>query len=401
MIWIVVRGSEDPEDWKANAKVILTDWKDGGGGKVHYGFWEQYNQVRSHVKTTVDKYVKEGYGNFYVTGHSLGGAVAELISMAIGHWHPSPDVRVQMISFGAPGVGDETWVKAFDKIVPLSTRVVNNKDLVTCLPGHNPITGIASRVGNLFTKGSVSNPFKHNIGHFLQWSNNAWRSTRWPSCARTWSIKDHGVARYAGVVMDHARCDHVCWEGTIAGGIAQKQRWGLGGVQPIQDPKEIPKPGGEVMPTICKSHATINPAYSACRASSVWDNNAIGVSHGTGQLDSAQGWSARHNKAGEWWQMDMGSKMTIGGVVTQGRTAHDQYVKSFKVQVSADGSAWTYVDGGHIFKANTADTNFKVENKFDRPVMARFVRIVVQTWNRHISMRAAVLHCLLGADSSN
>ena len=37
---------------------------------------------------------------------------------------------------------------------------IHKQDLVTCLPGHNPITGIASRVGNLFTKGSVSNPFK-------------------------------------------------------------------------------------------------------------------------------------------------------------------------------------------------------------------------------------------------
>jgi len=143
----------------------------------------------------------------------------------------------------------------------------------------------------------------------------------------------------------------------------------------------------------CKSYTTIKPAYSASSASSVWSNNAIGVSHGTGQLDSAQGWSARQNKAGEWWQMDMGTKKQIGGVVTQGRTAHGQYVKSFKVQTSVDGQKWTSVDGGKVFTANTAANNAKVENKFLHPVSTRYVRIVVQTWNGHISMRAAVLLC--------
>jgi len=206
-VWVAVRGSEDTEDWKSNMKFITTEWKDGGGGKVHLGFWQQYMQIRDIVFLNVDSHVKDGYGNFYVTGHSLGGAVAELVAMALAHRHPS--VRVQMINFGAPGVGDETWVKAFDTKIPLSTRIVNNKDLVTCLPGHNPVSGIAARVGNLFTKGSGSNPFQHNIGHFLQWSSKGggWRSSRWPSCARSWSVGDHNILKYANIVVfDHARC---------------------------------------------------------------------------------------------------------------------------------------------------------------------------------------------------
>ena len=74
-----------------------------------------------------------------------------------------------------------------------------------------------------------------------------------------------------------------------------------------------------------------------------------------------------------------------------------QYVKSYKVQVSGDGSSWSDVDGGQVFTANSAANNDKVENLFASPVSARFVRIVVQTWNRHISMRSGVLVCAAAA----
>jgi len=91
--------------------------------------------------------------------------------------------------------------------------------------------------------------------------------------------------------------------------------------------------------------------------------------------------------------MDLGNVQKVVGVVTQGRKGHNQYVKSYKVQTSQDGSSWPYVDGGKIFTANTAGNNVKVGNQFASPIIARFVRIVVQTWNIHISMRAAALVC--------
>ena len=136
-----------------------------------------------------------------------------------------------------------------------------------------------------------------------------------------------------------------------------------------------------------------SPDYSHSSASSVWNSDAMGHSHGKGRLHSNQAWSARVNHAGQWWQMDLGKTKVISGVVTQGRTSHNQYVRSYKVQTSSDGSSWADVDNGKTVTANTAASNAKVENRFALRVSARYVRIVVQTWNRHISMRAAVLVC--------
>jgi len=89
----------------------------------------------------------------------------------------------------------------------------------------------------------------------------------------------------------------------------------------------------------------------------------------------------------------VGSARQIGGVVTQGRTQYSQYVTSYKVEVSSDGSTWADVDGGATFTANSAANDEKVENMFSSPVSGRYVRIVVQSWNSHISLRAGVLFC--------
>ena len=147
--------------------------------------------------------------------------------------------------------------------------------------------------------------------------------------------------------------------------------------------------------------AVCNPSYSECRASSVRNRDPLGVNHGSGRLDSLQGWSAAIDEPGQWWQMDVGSEQRIGGVVTQGRTSNDEYVTSYKVEVSRDASSWTFADGGNIFTANAAASDDMSRNTFAAAVIARYVRIVVQSWNKRISMRAAVLLCGVSADEAS
>ena len=78
----------------------------------------------------------------------------------------------------------------------------------------------------------------------------------------------------------------------------------------------------------CADKQTLVPEYSQSSASSVYANDAIGHSHGQGKLDSPQAWSAATSAAGQYWQMDLGSAQTVGGVVTQGRGAYNQ-VRTF------------------------------------------------------------------------
>ncbi|EKX45742.1 hypothetical protein GUITHDRAFT_43265, partial [Guillardia theta CCMP2712] len=101
-------------------------------------------------------------------------------------------------------------------------------------------------------------------------------------------------------------------------------------------------------------------------------------------------WSAKQNKVGEWMQIDGGEIQSIAGVVVQGRRDWDQWVTTFKVEVSDDGGKWVEVECGRIFDGNS-DRNTKVYVPFPTPVVGRYVRIYPQTWTNHMSMRAAIL----------
>jgi hypothetical protein len=89
-------------------------------------------------------------------------------------------------------------------------------------------------------------------------------------------------------------------------------------------------------------------------------------------------------------QMDLGLTMNVVGVVTQGRKNWNQWVTSYQVSTSADGKSWKSAGGTYT---GNRDRSSKVKGMFPSPVLARYVRISVQTWLGHISMRAAALAC--------
>ncbi|XP_019626183.1 PREDICTED: uncharacterized protein LOC109471335 [Branchiostoma belcheri] len=115
------------------------------------------------------------------------------------------------------------------------------------------------------------------------------------------------------------------------------------------------------------------------------------------------GWAVQTNVIGEWLQVDLGEMKLITGTITQGRAFGrdlEQWVKSYKIQHSADGAAWTTYAGSDgvdkVFTGNT-DTNTPVTNLLDNPVDARYVRFYPQSWNEWITMRVEILGCSTGS----
>ncbi len=156
---------------------------------------------------------------------------------------------------------------------------------------------------------------------------------------------------------------------------------------------------------VCDKMITLNAQNANIKYSSVWGNEPTGEGHGSGRLDSEQGWSAGYSDQNQYMQIDTGKVQPISGIITQGRRAanyrgtnrgwygvHWQWVTRYRVEVSDDGKTWTKVQCGQEFEANV-DNDSRVKRKFDKPVMARFVRINPTAWNGHPTMRAALLVC--------
>lgn len=125
------RGTSSIEDWMTNAAFDLTSFA-GGIGKVHRGFsdalylvWNDITQILARVQTKAQA--------LWITGHSLGGALATL---AAAHFALVLDKPVRGIyTFGQPRVGNREFSRNFDAdLKGRFFRFVNNSDIVTRIP---------------------------------------------------------------------------------------------------------------------------------------------------------------------------------------------------------------------------------------------------------------------------
>jgi hypothetical protein len=118
---LAIRGTTSPQDWINNANVGLEAI--GGGRKVHKGFHKAFEDAQADMERLL-KGVKEL--PLYVTGHSLGGAVAVMAT-----WYFSRDTLAACYTFGAPRVGNHAFNDGFKTPI---YRTVNAFDPVPLVP---------------------------------------------------------------------------------------------------------------------------------------------------------------------------------------------------------------------------------------------------------------------------
>ena len=123
---LAFRGTEADriKDIKADAKATQTTCPTGG--RVHSGFKEQYDDVACRVEMVLDRPEIKGKPLF-ITGHSLGGAVAAIATRRLNAAY-----RIaSCYTYGSPRVGTEEWVAQIKTPV---YRIVNSADPVPTVP---------------------------------------------------------------------------------------------------------------------------------------------------------------------------------------------------------------------------------------------------------------------------
>jgi hypothetical protein len=173
---VSLRGTENIWDWMADAAFIRRACPASGapaGAETEDGFTSLYETLRvtptqasAPMAATVQALLA-GIGvanvaNFYVCGHSLGGALATLVAAELAG---SQTVNAPVIyTLASPAVGEKTFADWYDGLIPDSYRIYNVPDIVPTLPP--PVFGYTH----------VEEPYQVNSGAGTQGSLDCYHS---------------------------------------------------------------------------------------------------------------------------------------------------------------------------------------------------------------------------------
>ena len=134
---IAFRGTQTQLEWWRNLQATQKKYLDPKTkqqyGKVHQGYLKI---VRGQIDSALIKAVKQLDPTIpcYITGHSLGGAVATLSAIEIALQVPEIKEQIQLYTYAAPRIGDRDFAQAHSQLIPNSYRIVNLSDSVPLVP---------------------------------------------------------------------------------------------------------------------------------------------------------------------------------------------------------------------------------------------------------------------------
>ncbi len=143
---ILLRGTQRRSEWLANLSAIQDSYRvyqdetvlnpgvEFGG--VHLGFAGVYREA-FHTTLLDMAHQLDPTLPCYVSGHSLGGALATLAALDLALHLPELRPRIQLYTYASPRVGNPMFVNTHSRIIPNSYRVANLADTVPLVPPTN------------------------------------------------------------------------------------------------------------------------------------------------------------------------------------------------------------------------------------------------------------------------
>ena len=152
---LAFRGTQQWKDLATDLwSVTTTDHEGSSSRQIHKGFCAAYDAVRPKIRQEIKN---RAPSRVFVTGHSLGGALATLAAIHIAQeFSPLP---VTMYNFGSPRLGDCAFAEFYNNKVIDSFRVVVPRDFVPHLPVAGWWSADYRHVDQEHKLGNVALPF--------------------------------------------------------------------------------------------------------------------------------------------------------------------------------------------------------------------------------------------------
>ena len=135
ILLVAFRGTEPKQilDWLDDAQIRQAPWGTSGA-KVHDGFAKALNAVWGAIGVLPERLQNRGNKTVWITGHSLGGGIAELCGARAAM---EAGIPVQGVyTFGQPRVGDGSFATAVENAIGGRIfRHIKHRDVVPRVPG--------------------------------------------------------------------------------------------------------------------------------------------------------------------------------------------------------------------------------------------------------------------------
>ncbi|WP_017301507.1 lipase family protein [Nodosilinea nodulosa] len=134
---LVFRGTQRTAEWVGNIYAVQQPYLDPTTGKtlgnIHTGFRRIADSIINPLAVDAVKQIDPAKP-CYVSGHSLGAALATVLALDIALAVPELRPQLRVYVYASPRVGDPTFASSYAKILPNSFRITNLADTIPMMP---------------------------------------------------------------------------------------------------------------------------------------------------------------------------------------------------------------------------------------------------------------------------
>jgi hypothetical protein len=127
---LAFEGTQDIEDWIIDLQIAtLSPYKEYPDARVHTGFWKAYTSIRQPLFDALGRFRVQ---TLFVTGHSLGNALATVASLDIAEELNMSSIT--MVGLAGPRVGNPAYAELFQTLISDYYRITHSNDPIPHLP---------------------------------------------------------------------------------------------------------------------------------------------------------------------------------------------------------------------------------------------------------------------------
>jgi predicted lipase len=134
---LVFRGTQRTAEWAGNIYAVQEPYLDPNTGeslgRIHTGFRRIADSIVNPLAVDAVKQINPTKP-CYVSGHSLGAALATVLALDIALAVPALQPQLQVYAYASPRVGNPDFVRSYAKILPNSFRITNLADTIPTMP---------------------------------------------------------------------------------------------------------------------------------------------------------------------------------------------------------------------------------------------------------------------------